>query len=67
MKPICAIITFRNEAAYLPTMIAHLQKQGCDIALIDHGSEDGSYDIAADHLGGLCMGFGPCQKPGPSI
>ncbi|WP_374764222.1 methyltransferase domain-containing protein [Yunchengibacter salinarum] len=40
MRTLCAILCVRNEAAYLPTTLTHLARQGVDAFVIDHGSTD---------------------------
>ncbi len=44
---VTAILTFRNAASTLAAAFEHLEALGCDVIAIDHGSTDGSRDIAA--------------------
>lgn len=45
MLSICAVITARNEAHYLPILLPMLADQGIEVAMIDHGSTDESHDL----------------------
>lgn len=42
---IVAVMSCRNEAAYLPTCLHHLVNQGIHFAVVDNDSTDGSMDI----------------------
>jgi glycosyltransferase involved in cell wall biosynthesis len=46
---ICAVIATRNEAHHLRRVLAELDAQDIDVALLDHGSEDDTGDV----LGGF--------------
>ncbi len=43
---VVVLLTFRNEARVLARTLEHLATQAVDVCLIDHGSQDGSRDIA---------------------
>lgn len=50
-----AIIMSRNGMPYVERCIEHLTLQGIEVALIDHDSNDGSYELAESYLGsGVC-------------
>lgn len=53
--PICAVITARNEAACLRGLLPLLAAQAIDVALIDHGSTDGSAALYRQHQGSLIV------------
>ena len=57
MTSVCAIIAFRNERRYLPTLLGHLNNQGVDAFLIDNGSDDGSADIVAEYRNAPVIGL----------
>jgi glycosyltransferase involved in cell wall biosynthesis len=44
---ICAVITTRNEALHLRRVLAELDAQDIDVALLDHGSEDDTGEVLA--------------------
>ncbi len=46
-----AVITARNEAAYLEYLLPAIIADGVEVAVIDHESRDGTADIARSHLG----------------
>lgn len=51
-----AVMCVHNEEAHLRRSIGDLVDQGIDVALIDHGSTDGTREICAEFLGkGLLM------------
>jgi len=45
MLSICAVIAARNEAHYLQFLFPMLAAQGIEVAIIDHGSTDGSQEL----------------------
>lgn len=54
------IVPMLNEAAALPVLLAHLlalQRQGCEVLIVDGGSEDGCADLAQ------CAGFTVLRSP----
>jgi len=42
---ICAIVAVHNEATHLRRVLSELDEQDVDVAVIDHGSEDGATDV----------------------
>ena len=58
-----AIITVRNGASYVEGCLNHLFSNGIEVAVIDHGSSDGTYELCEPHIGnGLCyLGKMPYQ------
>jgi hypothetical protein len=46
-----AIVCVRNEMAHLSRVLDDFIEQGIQVAVIDHGSEDGSRELARDRLG----------------
>lgn len=42
---ITAVVCCRNEAIYLKNLLPYCAEEGIEVALIDHGSDDGSKDI----------------------
>lgn len=46
-----AITTGRDVAPYLPVLARHMQDEGVSLIYIDHGSSDGSFELAGDLLG----------------
>lgn len=42
---ICAVIAARNEAIHLRRLLPELNDQNIDVAIIDHGSEDGTAEV----------------------
>lgn len=48
---VLALLTARNEARYVGHCLDHLIRQGCEVAFIDHGSSDGTREIAERRLG----------------
>ena len=51
MTGVCAIVAFRNERRYLPTLLQHLMDEGVDVYLIDNGSTDGSLEVVERYIG----------------
>lgn len=56
MTSVCAVIAFRNEVQYLPTLLAYLREQGVDAFLLDNDSDDGSRDVIAHYRGAPVIG-----------
>jgi hypothetical protein len=54
---VLAIVVAYNEADVIGACIAALVEQGCDVHLIDHGSTDGTAEIARDWLGRGLVGI----------
>ncbi|MDP3195606.1 glycosyltransferase family 2 protein [Tabrizicola sp.] len=50
---VTAILTFRNASSTLAAALEHLDRLGCRVIAVDHGSTDASRSIAAARLGGL--------------
>ena len=48
---VLALLTARNEAPYVRRCLDHLIAQGCEVAFVDHGSTDGTRELAAERLG----------------
>lgn len=48
---ICALIAARNERAYLQTLLPLLAAQDIDVAILDHGSSDGSASLYEEFRG----------------
>lgn len=44
---LCAVISARNEAHYLPITLAHLRDSGVDAIIIDNASDDGTPEVLA--------------------
>lgn len=52
---VVAIIMVRNGEQYVNGCLSHLQDQGIDAAVLDHGSTDNTYDLCQSWLGqGIC-------------
>lgn len=51
MLSICAVIAVRNEAHYLPVLLPILAAQGIEVAILDHGSTDGSRELYSTFRG----------------
>jgi hypothetical protein len=48
---ICAIIATRNEAHYLKVLLPILAEQKIDVAIVDNGSTDESYELYSNYRG----------------
>ena len=48
---IVAVLCVRNELAHLPRVLDDFASQGIDVAVIDHGSDDGSREVLRSWLG----------------
>ena len=48
---ICAIIATRNEAHYLKVLLPILGEQKIDVAIVDNGSTDESYELYSNYMG----------------
>ncbi len=48
-----ALLTCRNAAPTLGALLDHLERIGAKVILVDHGSTDKTWQIAADRSGGL--------------
>jgi hypothetical protein len=51
MLSICAVIAVRNEIHYLPVLLPVLAAQGIEVAILDHGSTDGSHELYSTFWG----------------
>lgn len=51
LPPLTAILTCRNAAGTLSRLLDHLQRAGATVIMFDHGSTDGTYQIAASRRG----------------
>lgn len=49
---VLAVLAVRNEMRYLARCLDHFESQGCEVAVIDHASSDGSRELVAARLGG---------------
>lgn len=51
-----AVLAVRNGLPYLPRFLSELNAQNIEVAVIDHDSSDGSYDVCLNDLGhGVCL------------
>lgn len=46
-----AIIMVRNGADYVHHCLSHLSEQGMEFVVLDHGSDDGTYDLSREFQG----------------
>lgn len=51
LPPLTAILTCRNAAPTLPALLDHLERQGAQVVLVDHGSTDATWQIGSDRRG----------------
>lgn len=61
---VVALLTVRNEAAYLERCLRHLREQGVDAYIMDNESEDETPDIARRWLGKGVIGIETLPYPG---
>lgn len=61
---ICALIAARNERPYLQVLLPRLAAQGIDVAILDHGSSDGSHALYEQLRGAPVVAVEPLADTG---
>lgn len=51
LPSVCAVIAVRDERPYLQHLLPQLREEDIEVVLLDHGSTDGSRELAASALG----------------
>jgi glycosyltransferase involved in cell wall biosynthesis len=51
LPPLTAVLTCRNAAGTLSRLLDHLQRAGATVFIFDHGSTDGTHQIAVSRRG----------------